>query len=324
MFWNKNISGLEYWFIAIFLTIYLIYFLKIIYISMKMKVSARASFLKFLPRALAFALLIISLMEPTFGNFDYFSKINASNKIIYFVVDVSKSMDAKDIAPSRLEKSKNEIKKIVNLFPSARFGIIAFASEAVLHTPLTSDKEIIKMMTSTLNSNYLNETGTNLYDALQMSLDKITSFQYYNGSSTAIILFTDGEDFADLNENILNDFKRKHTNLFVVGMGTQRGTNIIGKDGNFLKTSNGEIITTKIQVDYLRTLANKTNGKYFEYNANNSPLADISKSIESLKGIKSSASINAANAGNKYHYPLFIAIFIICLDFLFTIRIFKF
>ena len=63
-----------------------------------MKVSARASFLKFLPRSAAFVLLIIALLEPSFGNIDGESKIKASNKIIYFVVDVSKSMDAKDVA----------------------------------------------------------------------------------------------------------------------------------------------------------------------------------------------------------------------------------
>lgn len=324
MFWNKNISSLEYWFVGIFLLIYLIYFVKIIYIALKMKVSARASFLKFLPRLSAFILLIIALLEPTFGNFENGAKINASNKIIYLLVDVSKSMDATDIAPSRLERVKNEIRKLLNYFPNERFGIIAFASEAIMYTPLTSDSENLKNSLSKLSTEFIADKGTNLVDALSLSLEKVKNLKNLSQTSAAVIIFTDGEDFADINENILNDFKRKRTNLLLVGIGTKRGINILEKDGKFVKNKNGDIVTTKLETEYLKTLATKTNGKYFEYSNSDSPLTELIKSIESQKSSNNMASVEAANPGNKYHYPLIMAILIICLDFLFTIRIFNF
>lgn len=324
MFWNKNISSLEYWFLGFFILIYVIYFIKIIYVSIKMKVSARASFLKFLPRLAAFVLLIIALLEPSFGNIDNETKIKASNKNIYFVVDVSKSMDAIDLAPSRLEKVKNEIKKIIKFLPNEKYGIIAFASEAELNTPLSSDTENLKTMISLLNTDLIADSGTNLVDALKLSLEKSSKTNYQSGSSAAIIVFTDGEDFADIDENILNDFKRNRVNLFLVGVGTKRGSIVLGKNGESIKNKYNVEINSKLESEYLKTLVAKTNGKYFEFNAISTPTSEIIKNIEELKGIRNAQSIYAANQGNKYHYPLLLAIVIICMDLLFTIRIFNF
>ena len=324
MFWNKNLTNTEYWFIACFLLIYLLYFIKIIYISFKMKVSARASFLKFLPRLTAFGLLIIALMEPSFGITEGDSNIKASNKVLYFLVDVSKSMDAQDIAPSRLEKTKNEIKKIINYFSNDRFGLVLFASQPLLFTPLTTDKENLKNMVTSINTDLLQNTGTNLPEALAFCLDKVNNTNIRNENTPAIILFTDGEDFADINESILNDFKRKRVKFYVVGMGTKKGTNIVLQNGQLVKDKNNNPVITRLEAEYLSTLASKTNGKYFEYNNIQSPLADIIEGIENLKGVKTQFSVNAANPGNKFHFPLLIAIFIICIDLLFTIRIFNF
>ena len=205
-----------------------------------MKVSARASFLKFLTRSVAFALLIIALLEPSFGNIENESKIKASNKIIYFVVDVSKSMDAMDVAPSRIEKVKNEIKKIIKFLPNERYGIIAFASQAELYTPLTSDVENLKTMISMLNTETIAESGTNLVDALKLSLAKTNQTKYGNESTATIIVFSDGEDFADIDENILNDFKRNRVNFFMVGVGTKRGSKIMNKNGELIKNKNAK------------------------------------------------------------------------------------
>ncbi len=323
MFWNKNISGVEYWFIGIFFTVYLLYFLKIVYISIKLKISARASFLKFLPRLFAFSLLIIALLEPSFGNYDNNARENASNKIIYFLVDVSKSMDAKDIAPTRLEKTKNELKKIVTYFPMDRFGIIAFASDAIVHTSLTTDTNILKELIGTLNTDYFATAGTNLEASFKLCLEKINETNFLNGTSAAIIAFTDGEDFSDVSESTINDIKRKRINLFLVGVGTKNGSYIYDKDGKILKNKNGSFVNTKLETEYLKSIGAQTNGRYLEYTNTNSPLNDIIEGIENLKGVKNLQSVNASKPGNKYHYPLIIAIFIICIDLLLPIQIFN-
>ena len=239
-------------------------------------------------------------------------------------MDVSKSMDAMDVAPSRIEKVKNEIKKIIKFLPNERYGIIAFASQAELYTPLTSDVENLKTMISMLNTETIAESGTNLVDALKLSLAKTNQTKYGNESTATIIVFSDGEDFADIDENILNDFKRNRVNFFMVGVGTKRGSKIMNKNGELIKNKNGAEINSKLESEYLKALVAKTNGKYFEFNAQSTPISDIIKNIEEIKGVKGSQSNNAANPGNKFHYPLLVAIIIICLDLLFTIRIFNF
>lgn len=302
----------------------MLYFAKIIYLSIKLKISARASFIKFLPRIILFSMLIISLLEPTFGNFENFSKSDSSSKLIYFLVDISKSMNTVDIAPSRLEKTKSEIKKVANYFPGDRFGIIAFASEAHLHTALTSDIEIFKERTSRLSTDYINATGTNLEAALKLFLEKINSISLINRPSATAILFSDGEDFSDINEQTINDFKRRRINLFVVGIGTKKGGLVIDSNGKYVKNDNDKTITSKLEAEYLISIASKTNGKYFEYNGFNNPFSEITQSIGNIKGGFNTQSLNAAKAGNKYHYPLILSVIIICFDLLFSIQIFSF
>ena len=240
------------------------------------------------------------------------------------MVDVSKSMDAKDIAPTRLEKTKNELKKIVNYFPNDRFGIIAFASNAIVHTTLTSDINILKELIGTLNTEYFAESGTNLEAALKLSLGKINDSNNLNGTISSIIVFTDGEDFSDLTENTINDIKRKRLNLLLIGIGTKNGSYIYDKEGKVVKNINGNIVNTKLESEYLKSIYSKKNGKYFEYSNNTSSLNEIIISLENLKGEKTLQSVNASKPGNKYHYPLIIAIFIIVIDLLFSIQIFNF
>jgi Ca-activated chloride channel homolog len=322
MFWNKNISTTEYWFLAVFFLIYFLYFIKIIYLSKKLKVTARATFLKFIPRTATFTLLIIALLEPSFGNNDEISKTKLSSKVIYFLVDLSKSMDATDVAPSRIEKTKNEIKKILNYFTTDKFGIIAFASEPTLITPITNDYNNLKAILGLLNTNIPTETGTNLIAALKFGIDKIALNPNYATSPKAIVVFTDGEDFADVNENILNDFKKRRIKLILIGIGTKNGAILSEKAST--KSNKNALIKTKLQSEYLKSLANKTNGKYFELNDELNPISEIIDNLATLTGSNIGLSTNAANPGNKYHYPLILAVLMICLDFLFVIRIFKF
>jgi Ca-activated chloride channel homolog len=322
MFWNKNISSIEYWFIAIFIIIYLIYFIKIIYVSNKIKVSARAAFLKFLPRLIAFTFLIIALLEPSFGNYEDAAKTKTSNKQIYFLVDVSKSMDAMDIAPTRLEKVKFEIKKIVNYFQTEKFAIISFASNASLHCTVTNDIENLNNMIGILNTDNYAEKGTNLNEALSLGIEKVTNANRL--SSALMIVLTDGEDFSDITEANFNNIKRKRINLLIIGVGTSKGANVMDKSGNFIKNKNDNPLITKLEAEYLKSVAAKANGKYFEYNNINTPTAAIIETIDNIKGIIGSQSLDAANPGNKFHYPLLFAIIIICLDLLISIRIFNF
>ena len=114
MNWNQPLSGTEYWFIAIFCLLNFLYFVRVFWIAYQLNITARAAALKFFLRIGYFGLLLMALLDPSFGEMQ--GTIKAEGKDILFVVDISKSMEAKDIQPSRLEKIKFELARFITNF----------------------------------------------------------------------------------------------------------------------------------------------------------------------------------------------------------------
>ena len=148
MSWAKSLSFTELILIGLFLVLYAGYFVRVFLVATKLGTSYRKVLLKFALRSLYFALLIIALLGPSFG--ESTREIKSIGKDIYVAVDLSASMNAYDIQPSRLEKVKFELKKIVSAFNSDRLGIIIFTSEAFVQCPLTYDQSALNLWIETL------------------------------------------------------------------------------------------------------------------------------------------------------------------------------
>ena len=137
MAWFRSFSWVEIAFVAAFILFYGLYLVRMIRISRVLKSSLSAVFVKLALRTALFALLIVAYLGPSFGEAK--REVQSVGKDIMICVDLSKSMDAFDIQPSRLEKIKFEMKKLVESFNSDRLGIIIFSSEAFMQCPLTYD-----------------------------------------------------------------------------------------------------------------------------------------------------------------------------------------
>ncbi len=135
MVWFREFGWVELLLIGLFVVFYAFYLLKIIRISRRLSTPYKKVFIKLFFRTCFFALLIISFLGPSFGGSK--KEIKSVGKDIMICVDLSKSMDAFDIQPTRLEKIKFEMKKIVDAFSSDRVGVIIFSSEAFMQCPLT-------------------------------------------------------------------------------------------------------------------------------------------------------------------------------------------
>ena len=121
-------------------------------------------------------------------------------KDIYIAVDLSTSMNAFDVQPSRLEKVKFELKKIVEAFNSDRIGLIIFSSEAYVQCPLTYDQSALNLFIETLQTNLLESNGTDFAPALlSLALDKLSGKEstITQQKSKVILLISDGEDFGE-------------------------------------------------------------------------------------------------------------------------------
>ena len=141
MVWFRDFGWTELILVLIFLVFYAIYILKIVRIGRLLKTPFQNIFIKLFVRTIVFALFIIAFLGPSFG--DSKREIKSVGKDIMICVDLSKSMDAFDVQPTRLEKVKFELKKVAEAFNSDRIGIIIFSSEAFMQCPLTYDQNAL-------------------------------------------------------------------------------------------------------------------------------------------------------------------------------------
>lgn len=306
---------------ATFFIAYTIYIFKNIKITKQLNTKFPfTTILKFTLRTCALTLLIISLLAPTFGTNK--SKILTIAKDIFIAVDLSQSMNAQDIQPSRLEKVKFELKKIIDAFPSDRVGLIIFSNEAFVQCPLTYDKSALSMFIETLSSNLVPNAGTDFYNPLNLAKEKLkVEDEDSKKSSKIILLISDGEDFADNTNDVLDELEENNIKLFTLGVGTDAGSKIPSRRG-FKKDNNGNEVVSKLNSSDLKQLAFETDGKYYEINAELSQIEKLINDINEIKGeIRESKMVDVSN--NKYFYFTFAAILLILIDFLFISRTFK-
>ncbi len=217
--------------------------------------------LKIIMIVIALSLLIIALANPKMGT--KLETVKAEGVDVVFALDVSKSMLAEDIAPSRLAKSKQIITKIINNLGSDRVGIIIYAGSAFPLLPITTDQAAAKMFLQNASPDMVSSQGTAINEALNLAL---TYFDDEEQTNRYLILISDGEDHNETNENIAEAAAKEGIKVYTIGVGTKKGGPIPIKSNNQLiaykKDRKGEVVITKLHDDILKKLASEGNGKY--------------------------------------------------------------
>src|SRR5690606_2500483 len=150
---------------------YILYIIRVVNIGKRLNTSYSNVFIKVIFRTLYFVLFMIALLGPSFGGSK--KEVKSVGKDIMICVDLSKSMDAFDIQPSRIEKIKFEMKRIVYAFSADRIGVIIFSSEAFVQCPLTYDQNALNLFIETLHSGLVPNTGTDFGPPLKLALKKL-------------------------------------------------------------------------------------------------------------------------------------------------------
>lgn len=321
MTWIHSLGAEEIIFIIIFLVLYLAYTLRVFKIAKRVGQAYSNILPKFLLRSTIFALLIVALLGPSFG--DDKKEIKAVGKDIMIAVDLSASMDAYDVAPTRLEKIKYELKNIVDAFSSDRIGLLIFSSEAFVQCPLTYDQNALNLFIETLNTGLVPGSSTDFGGALSMAHSKLTSEDAPSSKqkSKIIILISDGEDFGDDTESAVSKINESGIRLFSLGVGTEEGSKIRTRRG-FRKDRSGNEIITKLESSSLKNLADETDGEYFEINQGNNEVGRLIATINNIEGeLKDAKTVDVS--ANKYFYFLLAAIILLVLDLVTTLKIIK-
>ncbi len=321
MTWAYSVGTFELMIIAAFAAFYVLYAYRIYRIKSKLGISVSKWLIKFTLRTVYFSLLIMALLGPSFGETS--REIKSVGKDLFVCVDLSQSMNAFDVQPTRLEKVKFELKNIVEAFSSDRIGLIMFSNESYMQCPLTYDKNALNLFIQAMNTNLVPNSGTDFGPPLKMALKKLSDEEATKSrqKSKIIILISDGEDFGEETEEIAEEIENSGIKLFTLGVGTQMGSKIMTNRG-FKKNNQGEEVVSRINNTSLKKLANDTGGKYFEINESQNDVERLINSINDIEGeMRDSKQMDTK--ANKYYYFLSVALLLMLFDGLIRVKVIK-
>jgi len=235
------------------------------------------SVLKLIVLCAAFMFLVLALVNPKIGT--KLETVRSQGVDIVFAVDVSKSMLAEDIAPNRIEKSKQLVTQIINSLGSDRVGIIAYAGKAFPQLPITTDYAASKMFLQNMNTDMMTSQGTAIREAIELAK---TYYDDEEQTNRILVIISDGEDHEGDAAEIAEEANDQGIRIFTIGVGNESGGPIpIKRNGvilNYKKDRNGETVITKLNEDTLREIAQEANGVYI----NGSSTSEVVDTIKDL------------------------------------------
>ncbi len=270
------------------------------------------SVLKVIVWSMAIASLVIALVNPKVGT--TLETVKREGVDIVFAVDVSRSMLAEDIAPNRLEKSKQLVTQIVNNLTSDRIGIIAYAGTAFPQLPITTDYSAAKMFLQNMNTEMLSSQGTAINEAIELAKT------YYNDeeqTNRILIIISDGEDHSEEAARVAEEASEEGIRIFTIGVGTVKGGPIpIKRNGivlNYKKDKQGETVITKLDEETMKVIADEANGTYINGQNTNEVVEQISDILLKMDKKEFEAK-QFADFKDQFQWFLGLAIFLLLLD----------
>ena len=268
----------------------------------------------------ALALLVFALAGPRFGAVEKKSEKSVADIVI--ALDVSRSMDAKDVLPSRLEKAKLAISTLIKKLKGDRIGLVVFAGKAYIQLPLTSDYGAAELFLDGVNTDMVPVQGTDLGAALNRSTECFMNAGSAE-SNRAIILITDGEHHEEDPEEIVKAARKEGITLFTVGIGDQKGTLLPEYENGIIKgyktDQSGNTVVSKLNEPLLMQLADAGGGVYVQGNNTVAALDRILKEINSMERVITAES-RYSDEENRYAFFVSAGLILLLLEYLVSER----
>ncbi|MBG6186666.1 MULTISPECIES: VWA domain-containing protein [Flavobacterium] len=225
--------------------------------------------------------LILGLVNPKIGT--KMETVKREGIDIVFAVDVSKSMLAEDVAPNRLDKSKQIVSQIINQLGSDRIGIVAYAGSAFPVLPITTDYSVAKMFLQSMNTDMVSSVGTSFNEAIKLSST------YFDDKKTSklLIMISDGEDHNEGADEAAEEANKLGIKIITIGVGTEKGGTIpLKRNGiveGFKKDNNNEVVITKLVPESLTAIAKATKGGYVNGNNTKEVLEYVKNALNNIQ-----------------------------------------
>ena len=226
----------------------------------------------------AMAMVIFMLAQPQFGSKMETVKRQGIETVV--ALDVSNSMMAEDVTPSRLAKSKRLVSRLVETFNNDKVALIVFAGEAFTQLPITSDYVSAKMFLESISPSLISTQGTDVRAAIDLALK---SFTPNEGVGRAIVLITDGENHEGGAIEAAKEAAEKGVHVFVLGVGSPDGAPIPVEGSNeFRRDKDGNVVVTRLNEDMCREIARAGNGMYVRVDNTNNAERALNAEINKL------------------------------------------
>lgn len=263
---------------------------------------------------IATVFLVIALANPQVGA--KFSKVKIKGAEIIIALDVSNSMEAEDIQPSRLDKARQEVIQLLGKIKSDRVGLIIFAGKSFIPVPLTTDYAMLKMYLRGINTDIISTQGTDIGGAINLAME---SFSESKKNDKAIILITDGENHESNAIDLAKKAADKGISVHTIGLGKKEGVplpvyNRYGQK-EFRKDKDGNVVVSKLNEKLLAEIASAGKGRFVI--ANNYGLG-LDKIYDELKGLEKSDFDEKVvmDYEDDFQFYLWIALALLVLEFI--------
>lgn len=273
---------------------------------------------KFVLFVLAFALLIVALVNPQVGMKE--EEIKRKGADIIVCMDVSNSMNAEDLFPNRLEKSKQALSKLIDNLKGDRIGLIVFAGQAYVQLPITTDYAAAKLFLQSINTGMVPVQGTAIGSAIDLAVE---SFGKDEGKNKAIVVITDGENHEDDAIQAAQNAKDKGIIVHTIGLGSENGSPIpVIRNGikeGYKKDKEGNTVITKLNDKMLIEIADAGGGVYVKATNADVGLKNVLNAIDNLDK-KEFESKRYSDYEDQFQWITAIAFFVLLLELLISER----
>jgi Ca-activated chloride channel family protein len=277
--------------------------------------SRAKTLIKFISFGFAVILLIFALANPKVG-----SKVEEVKQVgidVYILLDVSLSMKAEDIKPSRLDKAKHEISKLIQRLQGDRIGLIVFSGQAYVQFPLTTDYSAANLFLSAVDVNSVPQPGTEISSAIELAM---RSFKEDEETKRAIVIITDGEDHEGKITEVVEDAASKGVNIYAIGLGSPTGSpipiyNSAGIRTDYKRDVKGNIILTKLDEVTLEEITTIGNGKYYRGTNTSDELDKIYNDLAKIEETEFGAT-KITEYEDRFYYLLLPAILLLLFELL--------
>ncbi|UKK52763.1 VWA domain-containing protein [Prevotella sp. E2-28] len=234
---------------------------------------------KFCLLELALTLIIIMLARPQQAN--GISQEKRAGIEVVIAMDISNSMRAEDVSPSRLDRAKMMVENLVENFINDKIGLIVFAGDAFVQLPITSDYVSAKMFLSTIDPTMIVNQGTDIAGAIEMASHSFTQQEHVG---KAIIVITDGEDHEGRAVEAAKAAHEKGLNVYVLGIGSKNGSPVPDPEtGNYMIDNQGNTVMSRLNEQMCREVAQAGGGAYIHVDNNSSAQRLLDEELDKLE-----------------------------------------